>query len=98
MIKVQTACLFKELQKMRIKAPKLIDGCYVVDDEFFIVAMYYTPFNDENAYWILWQKKQPLPSHKRDRALTLTESGLFTYALVEPTSRCRNKIIQTYFM
>lgn len=98
MTKIPTVRLFVELQRMGINNPKLVDGSHVVDDNFFIVAHYHTPFYDEIPYWILWSKKQPLSSHKRSNTLTLTEDGLFLFSISEPNTKCRNKEIQTFFM
>lgn len=77
-----TPLLFEAITEMKIKAPKLLDGRYILDDSFRKVITYATPFKND-SYWFIDTPSLPVSEAEKKRALDISEDFLFNWSLIE---------------
>lgn len=78
----ETPSLFAEINKLKIKNPKLLDGRYILDDQFRKVITYATPFRSK-SYWFIDTPSLPVSEPEKKRALNVSKDFLFKWSMVE---------------
>lgn len=79
----KTAQLFEEINKMKIKKPKLLDGRYILDDQYRKIIIYATPYKAD-SYWFIDSPSLPVSEHEKKRALDITKDFIFNWSIIEP--------------